>query len=127
MDYNEAKLKMQAMGLPFDKTKFKRPVYHHDGETLKHFILKSLIVYIFNEVTEPVFSELPIGKGIFDVFNLDRLFCYEVETKPSKDIATKKRDLLEGYKDEIDVIIIDADQFSDNIFVAYDELKKILI
>jgi hypothetical protein len=127
MDYNDAKLKMKSLGLPFDKSRFKRVVFHHKGETVKHYMLKSLLIYIFDEAKEPAFCECPIGKGIFDVFNLERMLCFEVETAPNSKTYAEKGAMLSGYEKQIDVVVIDTTKFSDDIRTAYMQLKEVVL
>jgi hypothetical protein len=126
MNDTDAFQKVRALGLSFDKTRYKCVAVHHKGETLKHYLIKSLLAFIFNELGEPYFCEYPIRHGIFDLFNVERQICYEVETHPSTTIYAEKRALLQGFQDSIDIIIIKVSEFSNDINQAYLQLKAIV-
>jgi hypothetical protein len=124
MNYKETKFFISALGLSFNNNSFNRVVPHNKSETIKHFLLKALLVHHFTTKGESVFTEYRIGNGIFDLFNPDRMTCYEIETEPSSTIYQEKRSLLQGYKDRIEIIILDAREFSDNIYDALKQLQQ---
>lgn len=115
MHIQEAKLRMRSLGLPFTTGLYNRINTHNKNETVKHFFLKALIARHFISQGESIFTEFPICHGIFDVFNLDRMICYEIETEPSSTIYQEKRNLLQGYQDRIEIIIISTKEFSNNL------------
>ncbi|MFW9872840.1 MAG: hypothetical protein ACFFG0_07040 [Candidatus Thorarchaeota archaeon] len=86
--------------------------------------MKCLLIRYFLIKDETTFCEYPIGRGIFDVFNLDRMACFEIETTPSSTIYEEKRALLQGLSRWIEVIIIDPKNYSNDFIVAIKQLSE---
>jgi len=123
MRLQDAKLLMRSLGLPFNAVRYNCVNTHNKSETVKHFFLKALVARYFFSMGESVFTEYPIGHGVFDVFNLDRMTCYEIETAPSSTIYQEKRNLLQGFRDHIEIIILPTKDFSNNLDEAIQQIK----
>lgn len=123
MRLQDAKLLMRSLGLPFNAVRYNCVNTHNKNETDKHFFLKALLSYYFLSKGESIFTEYQIRHGIFDIFNLDRMICYEIETEPSSTIYQEKRDLLQGFKDRIEILIVSTKDFSNNLKEAIRQIK----
>jgi hypothetical protein len=126
MKYQDALLKTRALGLQFLPAHYNRVVPHNKTETRMHFLIKSTLVYFFIQAGEAIFTEFPIGSGVFDVFNLDRMTCYEIETRPSSTIQAEKRTLLQGYTNRIEILILDAQKFATDIPTLFTQIGNLL-
>ena len=99
-------------------------------ESVKHFIIKALIGKILYERGYGFVTEAPVSVGpevaYIDVFDYCNGIAYEIQTIVHEGIKEAKKEL---YKSEVvkDVIIIDLNRISNEIFLAYRQLQKLII
>ncbi|MEM3871117.1 MAG: hypothetical protein QXE05_00935 [Nitrososphaeria archaeon] len=100
------------------------------NETVKHFVVKALIGRILHERGYGFVTEAPISVNgsvaYIDVFDYSNGIAYEVQSVVHKGIKEAKKELFECEAIK-DVIIVDLDEISNDIFIAYRQLQKIVV
>jgi len=108
----------------------KNKVLPSGNESVKHFIVKALIGRILHERGYGFVTEAPVsinGNTLYvDVFDYSNGIAYEVQSVVHEGIREAKKELLESEAIK-DVIIIDLDQISNDIFIAYRQLEKLVV
>lgn len=108
----------------------KNKVLPSGRESVKHFVVKALIGRILHERGYGFVTEAPIsinGSVLYvDVFDYSNGIAYEVQSVVHEKIKEAKKELLDSEAIK-DVIIIDLDQVSNDIFIAYRQLQKLVV
>lgn len=108
----------------------KNKVLPSGRESVKHFIVKALIGRILHERGYGFVTEAPISINsnilYIDVFDYSNGIAYEVQSVVHEGTREAKRDLFESEAVK-DVIIVDLDRISNEIFIAYRQLQKIVV
>lgn len=97
---------------------------HNSNESMKHFIVKSIIFKILRGRGRNVGTEIETRDGIADVIDLDNLIVYEVENSSSKD---KIKEKLEQFKNFKDLFIIDPRKLPDGIEDLESALERLVV
>ena len=102
---------------------------HNSKETMEHLIIKAMTAKILIDSKYIVYTEHEVKRGnktrVADVYAFkgkDRIIV-EIETKPTK---KHNKELVEFYKDEGDLIIIDLRKISLDILKMEEEIREIL-
>jgi len=99
-------------------------------ESVKHFVVKALIGRILHERGYGFVTEAPIsinGNTLYvDVFDYSNGIAYEVQSVVHEKIKEAKKKLFECEAIK-DVIIVDLDEISNDIFIAYRQLQNLVV
>jgi hypothetical protein len=96
------------------------------GETLKHFLAKSILFHKLRELKHDVVTEFEItGCGVGDILDLTSNVQYEVECHPKRHIRDRK---LELYKRTgCEIIIVDCSRLPINLTEASGYLERFIL
>lgn len=98
---------------------------HNTKESMKHFIIKSMVFKLLFNEGYFVYSEYQVKKGrVADIYanKKDERIIVEVETKPTK---KNNQELMEFYQTDT-LYIINSKKISDDINKMEKQLKHIL-
>ena len=95
-------------------------------EKLNHFITKSILYFILNELGHDVVTECNIiGVGRVDLYDLTTQTIYEFETHRS---PKYRKEANEKYlQTGVEVIVININELPNDIFQRYMKLKEYVI
>ncbi|MGQ9719446.1 MAG: hypothetical protein ACUVWK_06400 [Nitrososphaerales archaeon] len=108
----------------------RNKILPHSKEGVKHFIVKALIGKILYDRGYVFLAEAPVSLGdsvaYIDIFDYSNGIAYEVQSNFNESIREAKEAI---FKSEIvrDVILIKLDEISNEIYIAYKQLEKIVI
>ncbi len=106
----------------------KNKIIFHSSESLKHFLIKSLVCRILFERKHSFVCEALIENGNkVDICDLSMQIVYEVEpnkTDRKMDSKFGKYGISPAIKD---IIIIPYEKIPDDVNAAYDKLKEIVV
>ncbi len=94
---------------------------HNSEETMKHFLVKAMILKILRERGRIVGSEIEVRNGIADLVDLDNSIIYEVETNITKE---KVYDKIKNYNSAKDIFFIDTREVPDDLNDAEKYLRE---
>lgn len=97
---------------------------NNGNESIKHFLVKSIIFKILRERKRRVGTEIEVKTGIVDILDLDSMIAYEIETNLTKQKIREKLLNLISVKD---VFFIDTREVPDDIFEAEKYLKEKIV
>jgi len=106
----------------------KLKIILHSRESLKHFIIKSLVCRILFERKHSFVCEASIENGNkIDVCDLSTQIAYEIELNKS-DAKLNSKFRKYGISPAIkDIIIIPYEELPDDVNLAYEKLKEIIV
>lgn len=108
----------------------KNKVLPTGRESVKHFIVKAMIGRILHERGYGFVTEAPVSIGAnvsyIDVFDYSNGIAYEIQSVVHEGIREAKKELYESEAVK-DVIIVDLDRISNDIFIAYRQLQKAVV
>ena len=95
-------------------------------EKLQHFIAKSIMFFILNELDHDIVTECQIvGVGRIDLFDITTQTIYEFENHVS---PKYRKEANEKYRmTGVEVIVIDINELPDDIFQRYLKLREYII
>ncbi|MGB9760208.1 MAG: hypothetical protein ACPLZG_10320 [Thermoproteota archaeon] len=99
-------------------------------ESVKHFIVKALIGRILHERGYGFVTEAPVsvnGNILYvDVFDYSNGIAYEIQSVVHEGVREAKKELYESEAIK-DVIIVDLNKISNDIFIAYRQLQEMVV
>lgn len=97
---------------------------HNKKESLKHLLVKAILLKILVERNRTAGCEIEVGNGIADVFDSENKIVYEIESGLSKRRIKEKTSKLSA---ATDIIFIDTKKIPNNMFLARKCLQKIIV
>ncbi|MEM3382795.1 MAG: hypothetical protein QW698_01950 [Nitrososphaerales archaeon] len=108
----------------------RNKILPHSKEGVKHFMVKALVSKILYDRGYVFLTEAPVSVGdstaYIDVFDYSNGIAYEVQGNFNESIKNAKEAI---FKSDIvkDVIFIKLDEISNEVFISYKQLEKIVI
>lgn len=89
------------------------------SETMKHWIVKSIIFKMLRNMGRQVGTEVEVNGGIVDILDIDNMIAYEVENNFTRKKLSAKLSSLSGLRDIffIDIIEVPDDLHEAEIFI----------
>ena len=78
------------------------------SETMKHWIVKSMVFKKLREMGRQVGTEVEVNGGIVDVLDLDNMIAYEVENNFTRKKLNAKLSSLSGLRDIFFIDIVEV-------------------
>lgn len=94
---------------------------HNSEESMKHFLVKAMILKILRERGRTVGTEIEIKNGIVDLVDVDNSIVYEIETNLTKEKVYQK---IRNYESAKDIFFIDTREVPDDLVEAEKFLRE---